>query len=427
MIMRVNSPEALSPGTPPAPRPSMDRPHLHIGVMTVHSPRADVQALQALARRATEDITSALEHATDAVWTFHDEMPAGLPDDDARPAADFLNDASLRMVEQQYDAMLVFTSVPVVSRRERIVPGLASEPARMAVVSARRLQSSRRGEEPYALDSDAVRWNAATLALHLIGHVLGLEHATAGKADGTRTNDVVMALFSADPGRRGLPAFSEESKRRLPALAAQFPERVDLDEGTWSELVFHVTSTLRHPRKALVPVLRSWAPFLPLHLPRLATAALAPALILVFTAEIWDAGFHMTSREVWSFAVASILLSAIYLLMAQKLFLPHKERRYHTEHLAVVNVGIFFAVLTAAAGLFAMLMILMLGVQIFIFPPDLIREWPSLELESITIEFADQLRIAALISTIGVLTGALGGGLESRDVIRHLALFRSSP
>ncbi|MEX2470875.1 MAG: hypothetical protein WEA34_01755 [Gemmatimonadota bacterium] len=74
-----------------------------------------------------------------------------------------------------------------------------------------------------------------------------------------------------------------------------------------------------------------------------------------------------------------------------------------------------------------MLMLLMLGVQMFIFPPDLIREWPSLELESVTIEFADQLRIAALISTIGVLTGALGGGLESRDVIRHLALFRSSP
>jgi hypothetical protein len=330
-------------------------------------------------------------------------------------------------VEQQYDAMVVFTSVPIVSRSERIVPGLASEPARIAVLSARRLQGSQRGKPPHALDSETVRWNAAALLLHLIGHVLGLEHAKDRSVNGVGSGDVVMAPFSADSERRSLPAFSEDSNRRLPALAARFPERVDLDEGTWSELVFHVTSALRHPREALVPVLRSWAPFLPLHLPRLATAALAPALILVFTAEIWDAGFHMTSVEVWRFAVASIVLAALYLLMAQKLFLPHKERRYHTEHLAVVNVGIFFAVLTAAAGLFAMLMLLMLGVQMFIFPPDLIREWPSLELESTMIEFADQLRIAALISTIGVLTGALGGGLESRDVIRHLALFRSDP
>lgn len=405
----------------------MNRPHIHIGVMTVPSPRADEGALHALASRATDDITSALEAATDATWTFHLEMPGGLPDDDARPAADFLNDASLRMVEQQYDAMLVFTSVPIISRRERIVPGLASEAARVAVLSARRLQASARGEPPHELDSAAVRWNAAALLLHLVGHMLGLEHAKGADDDGAASGDVVMAPFEEDPERRGLPRFSDDSERRLPALAARFPERVDRDEGTWSELVFHVTSALSHPRHAVVPVLRSWAPFLPLRLPRLATAALAPALILVFTAEIWDAGFHMTSREVWSFAVASILLSAAYLLMAQKLFLPHKERRYHTEHLAVVNVGIFFAVLTAAAGLFAMLMVLMLGVQMFIFPPDLIREWPSLELEHVVIEFADQLRIAALISTIGVLTGALGGGLESRRVIRHLALFRSKP
>ncbi|CAN5683133.1 hypothetical protein BH23GEM11_BH23GEM11_01510 [soil metagenome] len=405
----------------------MNRPHIQIGVMTVPSPRADVDALRAVARRATEDITTVLENVTHAAVTFHMEMPGSVPDDDPRRAADFLNDASLRMVEQQYDAMLVFTSVPIVSRRERIVPGLASELARVAVLSARRLQGSGRGKPPHELGSDAVRWNAAALLLHLMGHLLGLEHAKGGDNDGEGPGDLVMAPFLADHERRGLPGFSEDSKQRLPALAARFPERVDRDEGTWSELRFHAASALRHPRQALLPVLRSWAPFLPLRLPRLATAALAPALILVFTAEIWDAGFHMTSGEVWSFAFASILLSTLYLLMAQKLFLPHKERRYHTEHLAVVNVGILLAVLAAAAGLFAMLMALMLGIQIFIFPPDLIREWPSLELDSVTIEFVDQLRIAALISTIGVLTGALGGGLESRHVIRHLALFRSSP
>ena len=84
-------------------------------------------------------------------------------------------------------------------------------------------------------------------------------------------------------------------------------------------------------------------------------------------------------------------------------------------------------VLVAAAGLFTMLLILMLGVQIVIFPPDLVREWPSLDLGPADIGFTDQLRIAALISAIGVLTGALGGGLESRDVVRHLALFEAEP
>ena len=72
-----------------------------------------------------------------------------------------------------------------------------------------------------------------------------------------------------------------------------------------------------------MPVLASWAPLLALHLPRLATAAVAPSLILVFTAEIWDAGFHMTGPNVGLLATVSILGSALYLVLAQRLILPH--------------------------------------------------------------------------------------------------------
>lgn len=172
---------------------------------------------------------------------------------------------------------------------------------------------------------------------------------------------------------------------------------------------------------------RSRAPLLPLHLPRLTTTALIPTFILVFTAEIWDAGFHMTGTAVGSYAVFSVLASAVYLVTAQNLFLPDEEKRFHTQHLAVANVAIFLTILGATLGLFLMVGLLMLGIQIFIFPVDLVREWPSLELDLATVTLADQFRIAGLISTIGVLTGALGGGVESRDVIRHLALFGSEP
>ena len=44
-----------------------------------------------------------------------------------------------------------------------------------------------------------------------------------------------------------------------------------------------------------------------------------------------------------------------------------------------------------------MLMVLMLGIQIYIFPPDLVREWPSLDLATAEIVLTDQIRIAALI------------------------------
>jgi hypothetical protein len=40
---------------------------------------------------------------------------------------------------------------------------------------------------------------------------------------------------------------------------------------------------------------------------------------------------------------------------------------------------------------------------------------------------ADLVRTAAFISTVGVVSGALAGGLENRTIVRHLTLFRDRP
>ncbi len=393
---------------------------IHVALIAAHTAGMPVATLDAFAAQLGDDVAPALEEATGIRWQFHREEAIRLVTDDPQRPAGFLDEASLRMVEGPYDAVVVVTDAALVSRSQRVVPGIASSVGRVLVVSTRSLRGSPRGEPLRALHGDAVRWNAATLLLHLLGHALGLDHASASA-------DAVMSPFTFELDRRALPSFGAQSRKRLSRLAPEFQERQDVDEGTLSELSFHLVSAWRHPWQVLSTVVRSRAPFLPLHLPRLSTAAVAPAFILVFTAEIWDAGFHMTDREVWLLAVLSILVSTVYLLMAQNLFLPRKEKRFHTEHLAVVNVAISFIILLAMIGLFVMLGLLMLTIQVFIFPPDLIREWPSLDLESATITLMDQLRIATLISSIGVLTGSLAGGLESRDVLRHLALFRKVP
>lgn len=400
--------------------PAMNPAEIHIGMLPIRSPDMSAEELESFARQLAADVQPVLGNATGVSWSFHLEAPNRLSGDDPRRAADFLQEASLRMAEGPYDAILVITNVPVVSRKNRVVPGLASTIGRVMVLSTRKHQASPRGEPRYDLDSDPVRWNAAALVLHLTGHVLGLRHVRA-------PGNAVMAPFTFDAARAELPSFCPRSRQQLSRLAAGFPEREHTGQGTLSELAFHLSSAARHPGQALLPVVRSRAPFLPLHLPRLATAALVPTFILVFTAEIWDAGFHITAPAVAVFGVFSILASTVYLVAAQNLFLPHEEKRFHTEHLAVVNVGIFFTILVAITGLFLMLGLLMLVIQVYIFPPDLVREWPSLQLERATITLVDQVRIAGLISTIGVLTGALGGGLESRDLIRHLALFGSEP
>lgn len=390
---------------------------INAGVMVAHSPDMETGRLEALARRVAADVAPELERATGAAWRFDAEDATRLSNDDPRRPSDFLDEATLRMAEGPYDVMVVVTDVSLVSHRRRVVAGLASPAARVVVLSTRKLLLTPRGEPVRSLESEPVRRNAGALLLHLLGHVMGLGHA--------RDPEDAMSPFVLLPERRGLPAFGSASCRRLAALAREMPERELWGAGPLRRIGFHLGSAVRHPGHAVYPVLRSRAPFLALSLPSLATAAVVPTFILIFTAEIWDVGLHMPDTVAWSFAPVSVLAATVYLTLVLNLFFPHKEKRLVTEHMAVVNTAIFLTMLLAIAGLFVMVGLLMLLIELWVFPEGLIATWPTLE--DPVVDVADRLRIPAIISTIGVLTGALAGGLESRAVIRHLALFLDEP
>jgi hypothetical protein len=340
--------------------------------------------------------------------------PVPLPDGRTRRPSEFLDEAALRMVEGPYDLVVLLTDVPLVSRRERIVAGLASPVARVAAVSTRRLLVGGRDEPTRSLDSPAVRANAATLVCHLLGHVLGAGHGAGG----------VMEPFRYDPDRRDLPAFDADVGGHLRRIAGGVPEE-SVERGPLRRFGFHVVSALRNPRQVAWALRQSRAPLLPLSLPALATAALTPTLILVFSAETWDVGVNLDDATATLFAAGSVLAAAVQLLYVQHLTFPRERRRVLTEHVALVNVSVFLVLVVAMASLFAGVGAVILAVELFVFPQNLMTNWPSLE--DPTIGFVDLVRTAAFISTIGVLTGALAGGLENRAVVRHLALFLDRP
>jgi hypothetical protein len=76
-------------------------------------------------------------------------------------------------------------------------------------------------------------------------------------------------------------------------------------------------------------------------------------------------------------------------------------------------------------GLFALVGTIILLIEVVVFPSNLMANWPSLEDPAVGL--ADLVRTAAFISTIGVLSGALAGGIESRTIVQHLTLFRDEP
>lgn len=393
-------------------------PEIHIGVLLAHRPSLDPREIQPFLEQLVLDAKPEMESATEIPWTFHIVEPFSLSSDNTREPSDFLDAATMRMAEGPYDMIIVVTDVAVLSRRNRVEAGLASPVSHVVVVSTHRLTSSPRGKPVRSLSAAAVRTNAATLLLHLLGHLSGLDHKKRDKSK-------VMAPFAFRENRKEIPGFTKAERTVLRKSIDQLPER-ELRGGTGLEgLIFHFLMALRHPKAVLSPLLRNWAILLPLSLPGLATAAVAPSLLLIFTAEIWDVGLNLNNQTTLFFAVASILGASFYLIKIQSLFMPRKEKRIITEHLAIANVVIFLSILLACFGLFLMVGALMMVIELWVFPEDLISTWPTLDKPEVLL--SDKVRLAAFISTVGVTTGALAGGLEKKTVIQHLALFLDTP
>lgn len=397
------------------PRPD---PEMNVGVLIAvggFSPLAD---LQTFARGLADEVQPLLQRDTPLRWHFHFTEPSALGSDASRRPSDFLDSASLRMAEGPFDMVLVITDVPLNSRANRLEAGLASPTTRTAVLSTRKLTAASRDNALRALDAPAVRRNGAALLLHLLGHLLALPHRR-------QQSGSVMSPFRFDPDRHRPPAFSDTDLNTLRRHAETLPERELHGGNVFERLLFHLLMAARRPRALLMPLLRNRAILLPLSLPSLATAAVAPTLLLIFTAEIWDVGLGMSNRTVTLYAVLSIVAATLYLVNIQDLLLPRREKRVLTEHLAVANVVIFISILLACVGLFLMVGGLTLLIEFYIFPHDLIQTWPTLDQERV--DWRDLLRLAAFVSTVGMTTGALAGGLESRTVIQHLALFNDRP
>ena len=403
---------ALKEAQGPQPTPEMN-----VGILVASGNVIGDEKLKKFSRDIVNGVEARLEEATGMPWFFDQNVAYQLDNSKTKSPSDFLDPATLKMAEGPYDLIIVVTDVGLMSRKHNLVYGLCSGVSRVVVISTRKLISTERKKDPLSLEDEIVIDNGAALLMHLLGHVMGLEHGSASETK-------VMSTFRFKEKIRQLPQFSKQEQVKLKEDSKNIPDR-ELINGNWLEtFIFHLLMTLRHPKRFFTPILTNKAIFLPLSLPGLATAAVAPAIILIFTAEIWDVGLGMSNSTAIFFAVVSIMLASFYLVRVQSLFLPRKEKRVLTEHLAVANSVIYVSIFLACIGLFLLVGGLMMIIEIYVFPSDLMQTWPTLNKPEITL--IDKIRLAVFISTVGVTTGALAGGLESKTLIRHLALFRGS-
>ena len=387
---------------------------INIGVLLAHSPQADEQKMRQFIDHLTAKATAHLETAAKIKCEFHHEISVQLKDDTARYASDFLDRTNLRMVHGPYDVMIVITDAAIKSSRHKTVPALTSQVSRIIVLSTQSLLHSPRGADVRNLTQNRVILNAVVLLLHQFGHLFELSHST--------NRDAIMSFYKFNEELKTVPEFTKLEQQKIQKQAQLLPDQILFEGGFLKEFIFHLKSAFKHPKNVFIPLWRNHAPLIPLSLSRLSTAAVAPSLILVFSAESWDVAYHMTNRVTYLAAIVSVMVSAIYLMFSLNLQFPRVNNTSLTEHGAVINVSMFLTLLFAMAGLFGIILITILLIEYFVFPPDLMSQWPSLDNPDFNL--VDKLRLATFISMLGVLTGALAGGLESRNVIREFALFR---
>lgn len=253
----------------------------------------------------------------------------------------------------------------------------------MSIISTRKLVTTPREAPARALVMTAVRRNGVALLLHLLAHVSGLDHSESNASS-------VVAPFEFIETRAGA-RFNAIERRELRRRARTFPERELRNARALGGIIFYVVMAVRHARDVLRPLLGSRGPLLPLALPGLATAAVAPTFLLLFPAEIWDAGLNMPPLITALYA-ARVSSARRLISFGRSLFLPRKEKRVITEHLSVANTVIFLSMLLDVIGLFVMVAALMPALEIYIFPEGLIATWPTLERPAVT--FLDYVCLA---------------------------------
>jgi hypothetical protein len=382
-------------------------------LIVVHLQSSDPGPLVGFAERLALDALPVLEAPTGLRWHGVVSGTKALSDQEPKAGADFLDLGLLRMVESPADLVVVVTDAALLTSQRRVVPGLAAPAANVVVVSTAKLVQAPFGHPVRALDDPVVRWNGATLLVHLLGHLLDLDHQDEG----------ALRRFTIDPRRSGvdpLPAHldgARQAARRLIEQEAATPT-------PWQRMRMQTQAAARRPRVVLGAVRRSRAPLLPLRLGRLSAAAVAPTFIILFTDEFWWAAIHLQRWYVWVTAALAVLVGTWFLLVSQRLLFPHRDRTTLTQHVALTNAVVMVNTFLLVLGLQVLVTAVVLLIQLLLFPADYLSAWFE---QRFDVGWSDHVFLALVVASLGTLTGALGGSFHGRALLREYALFLDEP
>jgi predicted Zn-dependent protease len=313
---------------------------------------------------------------------------------------------------RHWDFAFLLTSSDLVTYYRPYAFGTSSRSVSVAILSTSRIDpissAQQVGEEER---KRILSERLLTLALHLFGHLNGLEHE--------EDHDSVMFELQSVQDLDGMSRISEEAIAFLQsALMDVADPRLEESQHRPGKLGFYLRVVWQN-RKDILSAVRQAEPWrLPFHLGRLTTAALSALLILLMTAEVWDLGMSQPAWLVVSLSVVTLLVMTTYLLKRQRLLVRRGTHRF-TEQTAVTNIAVATSVLLGLATTYVGLLLLTLVVSRAIYPKPLVLEWAaSLQRD---VRASNYACMAGFVASLGIAIGALGASFEEHQYFRHIA------
>lgn len=298
-------------------------------------------------------------------------------------------------LDRVWDFALVLVPNELTGREMSFTAGVPSSALEVAALSSSRLARN-----------EGMAQGVARLALHLLGHLWGLEHAESGPMRLPRGGETA-----------GLEPFPDEQQHSVQERLEEVADaRLEEERRDWDWLSFHWQTVRSDPRGIVTDVL-GYSPWrLPLRAGRLTAAAAVTLIFLLLGAESWEIGTNLPGWALTIAAVTCTLVATIFVYLGQNLSQVCRgaSRR---EQLTRTRIVLFATLLIGMTSTWVVLFALSVLV-IFAVPDGVTAGWlggppPASALYG----------HAAFVATLGILAAALGGNLEEQDVLKSSLLY----
>ncbi|MFC3688845.1 hypothetical protein [Aquipuribacter hungaricus] len=333
----------------------------------VSAPGAATEIAATLADDLGAELSLHLPTVQWRVPTVVDELVQPPADDAALVAA-----ARERLVQEDWDLVVVLTALPLAARRRPVVAH-ASPVHGVAVVCLPAL-------------------GAIGLRRRTRDTVVGLVRTLLGDTEGDASSGSAAVL-----GRR-----ARELGRS---------QRHEGDGG-----VMFTARVLSGNLRLLIGMIRANQPWkLAIGLSRALAAALATGVFAMVTSDIWQLADALGWARLWVIGVGSVAAITTALIVGAGLW-EHASNPVSRKQVTLFNLATTATVVLGVLCLSAALFVLALLTSPVLVPSDLFEQGLGHE-----VRFSDYLELVWLTSALATFGGALGAGLESDEGVRAAA------